>query len=111
MDGDAIDDLEDFAIPQEQVKTLQIKFKKFHELPVTMRVDILHFLCQTRLDAESTEFTQEIAQVVQDRKAGRKAAPANVLDDPVAMLSVKPIGEVSETMKCTLGESPSEFKF
>jgi len=29
---------------------IQIKYKQFHELPIKTRIDILFYLCQTRLD-------------------------------------------------------------
>jgi len=61
VDTEAIDDFEDIHLPEnERIPTIEIKYKQFHELPIKTRVDILFFLCQTRLDQESPEFVQEV---------------------------------------------------
>jgi hypothetical protein len=50
IDTDAIEDFDDFQGPETESKVLKIQYKKFHELPIKTRVDVLYYLCQTRLD-------------------------------------------------------------
>jgi hypothetical protein len=48
---EGIDDFEDIQIiEQDNFPKITILYRKFHELPVKMRVDILYFLCQSKLD-------------------------------------------------------------
>jgi hypothetical protein len=50
IDTDQIEDFDDYQGPDQDQKVLKIQYKKFHELPIKTRVDVLFYLCQTRLD-------------------------------------------------------------
>jgi hypothetical protein len=79
----------------------------FHELPIKTRVDILFYLCQTRLDQESPEFMHEMISVQNsikqakekkvDKKPKKKSDDKkdemkNLMSDPIELLFIKPIG-------------------
>ena len=60
VDTGDIEDFDDYKGEDGGDKGLKIKYKMFHELPIKTRVDVLFYLCQTRLDQESPEFMQEV---------------------------------------------------
>mmetsp|Transcript_19885 Transcript_19885/g.30626 ORF Transcript_19885/g.30626 Transcript_19885/m.30626 type:complete len:88 (+) Transcript_19885:1347-1610(+) len=73
VDTEAIGDFEDLQLPEnDKVKTIEIEYKRFHELPIKTRVDLIFYLCQTRLDQESPEFVQEVTNI-QNLKRGKAA--------------------------------------
>jgi hypothetical protein len=63
VDTGDLEDFDDYKGDDKESKTIKIKYKMFHELPVKTRVDVLYYLCQTRLDQESPEFMQEVVSI------------------------------------------------
>lgn len=61
---------------QDNLPKITIMYRKFHELPIKTRLDILHYLCQNKLDTEAPEFIQEVANI-QTMKRARGNSSAN----------------------------------
>lgn len=59
VDIDNIEDFEDLSAPESSTKQ-EFLFKRFHEIPLASRLDILYYLCQQKLDGEQAEFMQEL---------------------------------------------------
>ena len=60
VDTGDLEDFDDYKGDEKETKGAKIKYKLFHELPLKARIDVLYYLCQTRLDQESPEFIYEI---------------------------------------------------
>ncbi len=75
IDTENIDDFEDLQIfenlPGKGAN--EVKFNKFHEVPVKVRLDVLYYLCQQKLDSESLEFITELMNLQQQKPIADEA--------------------------------------
>ena len=66
-----LDDTGEAVAPQTLMEPaeapISIRYHQLHELPLKTRLDIVYFLCCTKIDNENSEFYTE-AQHVQSRK-------------------------------------------
>lgn len=63
IDTGNLDDFEDIEILgalQAGKVQKEVLYNRFHTLPVGTRLNILHFICQNRIDSEQPEFMAEL---------------------------------------------------
>lgn len=107
IDTENIEDFEDFQIfenlPGKGAN--EVEFNKFHEVPVNVRLNVLHFLCQQKLDSESIEFINELQQLQQQKPVAEEPVEAEIkprisddvkkMLEPIYLGLLKPLAKIS----------------